>query len=308
MSADQIRTVPDAPGAGLATAPPGIIYCGIGDEAGTALADQVRAITALGWPAIELRNVDGVALADLDSAAFTRLRSTLDEANLTVSCVDSRIANWGRPVTAPLADDLRELEVLGRRCPELGTRYVRVMSYPNDGLAEDEWGREVLIRMRTLVARAEDLGLVLLHENCAGWAGRCPTRMHRLMETVDSPALRLLFDMGNGIAYDYDAYDLLGEIVEHVAHVHVKDGTGDVSAQEYTLPGEGQCRVADCLRLLLAHGYTGTWSIEPHVLLRPHDNLDQTAERDGVAAFVAYGRRLEQLVRDEVLAAPGRQP
>jgi len=285
--------------------PPGIRLGGIGDEAGPAWADQLAAITTLGWPQIELRNIDGVALADLEPAAFDRVVSTLDAAGLAVSCVDSRIGNWASTIDTPLAEDLRELTVLGDRCAALGTRLVRVMSYPNAGLDEEEWGRRVIDRLGTLAGHAERLGLVLVHENCVGWAGRDADRMLRLLGEVESPALRLLFDVGNGIAYDYDSYELLEQIVDRVAHVHVKDGLGDPTTQEYTLPGEGRCRVADCLALLLRHGYTGAWSIEPHVLLRPHTGEDRTAEFDGVGAFVAYGRRLERLIRDELPGPAG---
>lgn len=288
--------------------PPGIGYAGIGDEAGAALRDQIAAIRRLGWTGIELRNVDGVAVADLDDEAAARLAEALRSAGLTAVCLDSRIANWARPITGDFGDDLHELDVLIRRCALLGTRYIRVMSYPNDGLDDAEWGRRVIDRMRVLAERAERGGVTLVHENCAGWAGRSAERMLALLEAVASPALRLLFDIGNGIAYEYEAYEVLSQVVDHVAHVHIKDATGDAADPVYCLPGEGRARVADCLRLLLRNGYTGTWSIEPHTAVRPHEGRDD-AGADGVASYVAYGRRLERLVRDEVLpsaAAGGR--
>lgn len=286
----------------MSKAPAGIRYAGIGDEAGAGLAEQIAAITALGWGQIELRNADGTALADLDDRSFDQLVEALAAAGLETACVDSRIGGWARPVSGPLADDLAELEVLARRCPTLGTRYVRVMSYPNDHLDESHWRATVLDRIRVLTQRAEQAGLILLHENCSGWAGRHGDRMLDLLDAADSPALRLLFDTGNGVAYDYKAYDLLTEIVEHVAHVHVKDAVGEAENPVYTLPGEGDCRLADCLRLLLERGYTGTWSIEPHLRVRPHEHLSD-AGADGVQAYIEYGRRLERLVREQVLTA-----
>ncbi|MGI8329651.1 sugar phosphate isomerase/epimerase family protein [Actinomadura scrupuli] len=277
-----------------------ITYAGITDEAAPRLADQVAALSALGWDTIELRSVDGVAIAELDDRAFGRLTEVLSAAGISVTCVDSRIANWGRPISGRFEDDLDELHVLAGRCAALGTRNVRVMSYPNAGLDEPDWGRRVIARMRELAAQAEDADLVLLHENCAGWAAHDPARMRRLVEEVGSPALRLLFDTGNGIAHGYEAYDVLTGIVDLVAHVHVKDGRGDAAAPVYTLPGEGDCRVADCLRLLLDHGYHGALSIEPHLHVRPHENRTDPGP-DGLTQFVSYGRRLERLVEESVL-------
>ncbi|MBB5936978.1 sugar phosphate isomerase/epimerase family protein [Streptomyces zagrosensis] len=286
----------DATGTSAGTAlPPGIALCGIGDEAGASLDEQITALSTLGWGHIELRNVDGAAVADLDDAAFEHLVDRLAAADLTVTCVDSRIANWGRPITGDFEVDLRELDILAERCPRLGTRFIRVMSYPNDGLSEESWRQEVLTRMGKLAVRAEEAGLVLLHENCAGWAGTEAARMRELLDEVDSPALRLLFDVGNGVAYDYEAYDLLPEIAPYVAHVHIKDAIGTPDDAHYMLPGDGRCRVEDSLRFLLDQGYTGIWSIEPHINVRPHESL-AVEGKGGVEAFIDYGRALERLV------------
>jgi sugar phosphate isomerase/epimerase len=268
---------------------------GIGDEAGTSLAEQIEAHRRLGWSEIELRNVDGVALADLTDAAFDHLVEELDQAGLRVVCVDSRIANWARPITGDFGIDIDELEQLGKRCAALGTRYVRVMSYPNDGLEDTEWGARARLRLGLLAAQAESVGLVLVHENCAGWAGTDAAKARRLVTEVNSPALRLLFDIGNGIAYGYKAYDMLSVLLPWVEHVHVKDARPVDGEAVYTLPGEGDCRVADCMQLLLDNGYTGTWTIEPHIQVRPHEGLSEVGE-DGLAAYVEYGRALERLV------------
>lgn len=275
---------------------------GIGDEAAPDLAGQLAALHRLGWDAIEMRSVEGVPLADLDDRTFAAVAEQIAASGLGVVCVGSRIAGWARPVTGDFADDLSELRRLAPRCAALGTRLVRVMSYPNDGLDEDEWGRRVLERTERLVREAEQYGLVLLHENCSGWAGVRADRMRRLLDRAASPALRLLFDIGNGVPYGYDAGALLGEIAEHVAHVHVKDAlTCDDGEVAYVLPGDGESRVRDCVRTLLERGYRGAWSIEPHTRLRPHQGHDATGD-DGAAAFVAYGRRFEELLRQETAA------
>ncbi|MGH3827577.1 MAG: sugar phosphate isomerase/epimerase family protein [Pseudonocardiaceae bacterium] len=308
MATDHV--VPDQVGA-LA---PTITYAGIGDEAGVSLRTQLAALARLGWSAIELRTVEGTAIADLDNRAFAQLADALAAQGLTVVSVASRIGNWSRPITGAFEPDLDELAILTQRCAALGTRHIRVMSYLNAGLDEREWGRRAVGRLRELTGRAEQAGLVLLHENCTGWAGADAERMLALLDAVGSPALRLLFDTGNGIAYGYQAHDMLTRILTHVAHVHIKDAEGNAANPVYTLPGAGRVRVADCLRLLLRGGYTGVWSLEPHLTLRPHESAppvesapagehgDETG-RARLDGFIASGLALELLVREQVLPA-----
>lgn len=269
-----------------------LTLAGIGDEAGAALTDQLAALSTLDWTAIELRSVGGVALADLDERTFAGVADAV--AGLEVVCVDSRIGNWARTVTDPFDDDLAEFDVLARRCATLGCRYLRIMSYPNAGLGERDWRDRVVERIRVLAGRAERAGIVLLHENCSGWAGSHAERVLDLLDAVASPALALLFDTGNGIAHGYPALDLLREVVAHVAHVHVKDATGGGEHTVYTLPGDGDARVADCLGLLLDHGYRGALSLEPHLACVPHEGGGVAG--DAADRFVAAGRALDGLV------------
>jgi sugar phosphate isomerase/epimerase len=279
---------------------------GIGDEAAAGLDGQLAALARLRWNLLELRTVDGVPAARMDDASFDRAARRIREAGVSVVCVAAKIGDWSRPVTGDFGADLDELDVLARRCALLGTRLVRVMSYPSGGLPEAEWGARARARLRELALRAEDAGLVLAHENCAGWAGESAARMLDLVTGIDSPALRLLFDTGNGVAHGYPAPPMLREVIDHVAHVHVKDAsTGPGGAVGYVLPGTGEAGVRACLRLLARHGYTGALSIEPHLHLRPHA-ADDPGLGDG-DAFVAYGRELERLVAqvadDDAIAA-----
>ncbi|MFE2072393.1 sugar phosphate isomerase/epimerase family protein [Streptomyces misionensis] len=269
---------------------------GIGDEAAPDADGQLAALRRLGWTTVELRNIDGTALADLSPAAFGALARRLANAGVTVTAVASRIGNWSRPVTGDFGRDLAELDVLAERCAALGCRLVRIMSYPNDGLTEGDWADRVLARTAVLADRAERAGLVLVHENCAGWAGDRADRALRLLRAVDSPALRLLFDTGNGVPYGYDAPQMLRELAPHVAHVHIKDAVRlPDGSTAYTLPGEGEAGVAGCLRILADHGYTGALSLEPHLAVRPHEGLTR-AGGDAADLFVRAGRALAALL------------
>ncbi|QFU92414.1 sugar phosphate isomerase/epimerase [Amycolatopsis sp. YIM 10] len=266
-------------------------FAGIGDEAGARLPAQVTAIRRLGWRQLELRSVDGRAIADLGLDGLRRVETAIRDAGVEVVCLDSRIGNWARPITVPFARELHELDELIDWCLALDTRFIRIMSYPNAELPEDEWRSRVFDRVRRLAERAAEVDVVLLHENCSGWAGASAERALELVTAVGN--LRLLYNTGNGLAHGYCGHDLLAEIVDYVEHVHVKDAVVVDGMARFCLPGHGEARVADSLRLLLAHGYRGAFSLEPQLNAVPRQG--KVAGDTAADAFVAAGRALTRL-------------
>jgi sugar phosphate isomerase/epimerase len=269
--------------------------CGIGDEAAPGLLGQLRVHRELRVEALELRTLDGKGLHELTPCQLSAAVSAVREAEVAVPVLASPIGGWSTDVGAPLDGELRLLEVYAAAADALGASWVRVMSYPNDGRAEGDWGAEAVRRMGVLARAAEGLGVGLLHENCAGWAGQGPAEALRMLEEVDSPALRLVFDTGNGLAYGYRSADYLAAVLPWVAHVHVKDGRRGVgdAGPVWTLPGAGEAEVAACLRLLEEAGYTGFYSLEPHVAHIPHLGVTDPARlAEGYGACAAAFREL----------------
>ncbi len=266
------------------------------DEAAPDAAGQVAALRALGWRGAEIRRVDGTLLADLDDAAFAALAGALEAASAEVVAVAANVGGWGRSTGTPLDLDRAELRALAPRAHALGARLVRVMSFANDGLSEEAWADEAIRRLGVLAADAEELGLVLVHENCAGWAGTSAAASAQLVRAVDSPALRLLFDTGNGLSYGYEAPAFLREVLPWVVHVHVKDGVREAGGDvRYVPPGEGEAGVAECLALLAAEGYAGALVLEPHVYVAPHAG-QHVAPPEALDAVAACGAALERLL------------
>ncbi|OLR93994.1 sugar phosphate isomerase/epimerase family protein [Actinokineospora bangkokensis] len=245
-----------------------IRVCGIGDEAADSAAQQVAAHKQLGLDGIELRSVGGRRVHELSDPEVDRLVDLLD--GLRVPVVDTPLGDWSTSIGTDAAADAHVLGRSARVARRLGCRYLRIMSYPNDGRSEHDWRAAVVTRVRLLAGIAEGLGVTLLHENCAGWAGRSARRALDLLAEVDSPALRLLFDTGNGVAHGYPGLPFLREVLPHVEHVHVKDGRRQAGAAVFCAPGSGTAQVAECVGLLLDSGYRGWFSLEPHVGVAPH--------------------------------------
>jgi sugar phosphate isomerase/epimerase len=273
-----------------------MFFSGISDEAGQSIERQIAAHRALGWRHLELRNIDGVNLTTVDEATFEKIFAAVQQAEMTVCCFSSQLANWGRRITNDFSIDVNELRQAIPRMHRFGTPYIRCMSYPNDGWTDIDWRDEVVRRLRELAKMAADGGVTLVHENCDGWGGVSPQNTLELLERVNNSALKLVFDTGNTVMHHQDAPDYLRQVIAQVVHVHIKDGWHDGNKGAYTFPGDGTCQVDACVRLLRAHGYAGGYSIEPHIAAMVHTG-DTGANNEAAlwSSYLEYGKRFVAL-------------
>jgi sugar phosphate isomerase/epimerase len=293
-----------------------VTWSGFADEAAPDLDGQIRATRALGWRAIEARTVDGRNLHDLPEADFEAAAAKLDAAGVAVDCFGSAIANWGKKITDPPDASLAETRRAIPRMRRLGTRFVRIMSYAvlKDRAPEDQMEEERFRRLREIVALFRGEGFVPLHENCMNYGGMGWRYTLRLLENV--PGLQLVFDTGNPVfTEDYakppprprqSSWEFYAQVRDHVARVHIKDGrVGPDGKTVYTWPGDGDGDVRRVVADLLARGFAGAISIEPHLAVVFHDATVQSEADVRFANYVEYGRRMMRLVADR---ADGKRP
>lgn len=274
-------------------------FSGIADEAGDALETQIQAHKELGWNHIELRNINGVNFTDHCDRAFEEVVGKLSDAGLQVSCFASQLCNWARPITKHFDIDRDELQRAIPRMQKLGCNYIRIMSYPNAGWPEQEWKEEVFKRLRMLADMAENGGIVLAHENCDGYGGRGPAESLELLDRVDSPNLKLLYDTGNPVPHGQDAWEYYSAIRDHIVYVHIKDATlAEGSDVTYTYCGKGDGKVRQVLSDLKERGYDGYLSIEPHLVAVVHEGKGAGDKDAAASTYIEYGRRLVKLVEE----------
>ena len=269
---------------------------GISDEAGKSLHEQIRTHNKLGWHYIELRSIDGTPIDALTSEQFSQTAHVLRKAKLSVNCIASRLGNWQRSVDFDLTTEELELKKIAEFCHLVNCRQVRIMSYLNNDYPKHIWQEKAIERVAHLVSVAEELSLTLVHENCSGWGGFSIANMVTLVRIINSPALAILYDVGNGLAYGYDSLELLTAVLPWVQHVHIKDGIRNGNHVSYTFPGQGDAKVAECLRYLVEHDYQGLFSIEPHIDLIPHLQVYGANEREMQETYIEYGDTATALV------------
>ena len=198
------------------------------------------------------------------------------------------------------------------RMRKLGIKMARVMSFPiKDTTRFEEFADEAVKRMKTIAKIAEDGGILALVENCSGWATGSPEHMVRMMEAVDSPAMKVVFDTGNPV-FDpdvrtplphkmQDSWEFYQAVKPWIEYVHIKDGVMKDDKPLFTFAGEGDGHVREIVTDLLKNGYDGGISIEPHMAVVFHDDSVKSEDDVRYDNYVEYGRRFMKMV-DEIKA------
>ncbi|MDY7029263.1 MAG: sugar phosphate isomerase/epimerase family protein [Spirochaetota bacterium] len=274
-------------------------FSGIADEGASSITDQLKLHHGFGWDSIELRTVNGVNVCEMNDRDFDIAARQIEEVGFRVAAFGSAIANWSRPVTGDFQLDIEDLRRSVPRMHRLDCPFIRIMSYTSGGLPEAEWAAHAIGRLKELTRIAAGEGIVLVHENCDGWASRTPANLARLLAEISDPALQIVFDPGNPLAHGHNpeaVWDFYRAAKERIVHFHIKDCYHDESGEVvHCYPGEGQCEVAALAADLEASGYHGLYSIEPHMTVQIHKSMDGNSEAMA-ETYSLYARKAMDLL------------
>jgi len=191
---------------------------------------------------------------------------------------------------------------------------VRIMSFAvlKGRGPEDQMKEERFKRVGEIVRMFTDEGLLPVHENCMNFGGMGWKYTLELIENV--PGLKLVFDTGNPVfTNDFakgepyskqSSWEFYEHVRDHIAYVHIKDAKyiaesdGVFPKAEFTWAGDGDGDVRRVVADLLANGYDGGISMEPHLAVVFHEEGSESKDELRFNNYVEYGRRFEALVAD----------
>jgi len=292
-----------------------VYYTGFADEAAPDISGQIRATKELGWEFIEARNIGGRNIHDITDAEFDDVCGRLSDAGVRINCFGSAIANWAKQVTEPFDSSLEEARRAIPRMRRLGAGLVRVMSLGvlRDRPPTEQMEPERFRRLRELVAMFAAEGITPVHENCANYGGMGAEFTLRMLDAV--PGLGLVFDTGNPVfTPDYSkpeprprqsAWEFYERVRDRIDYVHVKDGVfvrdtpGSIFPEAtFTFPGQGNADLRRIVADLLAHGYDGGFSMEPHISVVYHRGEGQSDDEARFGNYVEFGRQFMRMVEE----------
>ena len=236
---------------------------GFGDEIDDDPAVQIAVLQALGASYIEVRSAWGTNIVDLSDDQLAELAGLLKEKGMQVSAIASPIGKVD--VSLPVEHEVERLRRAANAAKVLGAKYIRIFSfYYGESVPVDSIRDAVIERMRALAAVAEEEGVVLLHENEKDIFGDVPDRVLDIIESVNSPALKVAWDAANFVQVGVKPFDeAYAKLRPHLEYLQVKDA---LFSNGHVVPaGEGDGDVLRTVEALKADGFTGFASLEPHL-------------------------------------------
>ncbi len=279
-----------------------MIISAFGDETASDFAEQLRILTDLHIRHIDVRAAWAVNCSLFTDQHIARIGSLCQAHAVQVACMGSPIGK--SPIDADIAIESERLKAVGATARALGTRNIRIFSFYPTGAHDSAALQQSIDRLGALTEIAAEHDLQLLLENEKGVVGDLPERCLVLMQAIESPHFRFIWDPANfvqcGAARHVDQWwDVLHS---YIGYIHIKDAKLPKSVDgeersQVTVAGAGDGQVAQLLARLRDWGYADVLSLEPHLLEAKHSSGFSGAE--GMAMAVAA---LRELMREAGIA------
>ncbi len=235
---------------------------GFSDEIDQSITIQFSVLNKLEIGFFEPRGVNGKNISELSDEEALALKAQMDACGIQASSIGSPIGKIR--ITDNFDTHMALLRRVIRTAKLLNCRNIRMFSfYPG----EDGWTvsarAEVFRRLREMITLAQQEDVVLLHENEKDIYGDTIARCREVMDAFGCPHFQAVFDPANFVQCGEDTKEAYHALREHIAYMHIKDAIAKDG--RVTPAGKGDGNVAYILSDLIAHGYDGFLSLEPHL-------------------------------------------
>jgi sugar phosphate isomerase/epimerase len=238
-------------------------------------------LAQLGYDGVELTVIPGYTteLSLLDAAERRRIARMLKDHQLELPAIaghttmierdpDTAARHWSRLTGAV---DLALDWALDGTPPAMDTTV---------GGTPEQWDelRSLMIdRVGALVRYGEQRGVVIAIEPHVGSMLDMPERVLELLDAIDSPFLKLNFDISHFNVMGIPIAESVAALAPHTVHTHVKDERGIAPNHQFLIPGEGEFDYVAYLHAMRTHGYAGFITAEISIMIQRRPGYDPLA-------------------------------
>ncbi|MEN9938863.1 MAG: hypothetical protein RLZZ387_5442 [Chloroflexota bacterium] len=238
-------------------------------------------LARLGYDGVELTVIPGYTteLTSMDAAERRRIASMLKDHRLELPAIaghtsmvdrDPDVAreHWARLTGAV---DLATEWAIGGAPPAMDTTV---------GGTPEDWEPLkglLLERLGELVRYGEQRGVVIAVEPHVGSMLDTPERTLELLGAIDSPFLRLNFDISHFNVVGIPYAESVAALAPHTVHTHVKSERGRAPDHEFLIPGEAPFDWVGYLHAMRAAGYDDYITAEVSIMVQRRPGYDPLA-------------------------------
>lgn len=284
-----------------------IYISGFSDEISENFDEQLATVKKLGMTHISLRAADGKGIADYTPGEVReKLLPRLQSAGIGVSSLGSPIGKVYVDDEPGFEKQLEQLENLCWICKMLDCKYIRMFSfYIPEGKNPADYREVVIEKLKKYAAIAEKHGVVLIHENEKDIYGDIASRCKDVLDAVNSPSFKAVFDFANFVQCGEDTLACWELLKDQVVYIHIKDAVPDDN--ENVLCGTGTGNIPAILKKAIREeGYQGFLTLEPHLVLfgtlqsleiaAATDVIKENKYKDGAEGFTAQHDALVEIL------------
>jgi len=235
------------------------------DEVTDDFLGQVKYLASENIRHIELRFLNKKNVINLNKAELTEAGKIIADYGLGVSAIGSPIGKVR--LDEPFAQHLDIFKSAVECALFFKTRFIRVFSYyAPEGKDIKDYRSEVIDRFSAEVEVIKNIDIVIVHENETNIYGHSAESCVDIVEAVNSPKLRLVYDPGNfvwGQGIVDNVASCWPKMKPYVAHVHIKDW--QLGSDVGSIPGQGDGQIRELLKELAHCEYDGFLTMEPHL-------------------------------------------
>jgi len=236
------------------------------DEVTENFLEQVKYLAGESVGYIEPRFINKKNIMDIRPDELSDAKKMIQDHGLKVSAIGSPIGKV--KLDEPFGPHLDKFKHAVDLAMFFETPYIRMFSYyAPEGQNIDDYRDQVMERMAAKVEVLKDVNITMVHENEANIYGHTAEQCVEIINTIDSPKLRLVYDPANFVWGEkiLDNVESCWPVMKpYVVHIHIKDwklGAKDVGS----IPGEGDGQIEELLAELAAMNYDGCLTMEPHL-------------------------------------------
>jgi len=236
------------------------------DEVTEDFPAQVEYLARQGVGYIEPRFINKKNIMDLTKAELNEAKKMILDQGLKVSAIGSPIGKVR--LDEPFQEHLDKFKHAVDLAVFFETPFIRMFSYyAPEGQNIDDCREQVMGRMGAKVELLRGVDVTMVHENEANIYGHTAQNCVEMVETINSPKLRLVYDPANFVWGEKitNNVEVCWPVMKpYVVHIHIKDwklGAKDVGS----IPGQGDGQIKELLAELAAMNYDGCMTMEPHL-------------------------------------------